>query len=137
LYGDQHSVAIWFNEDAITPAEADSFRTSSYAGSAAGGRQRTMAIVMFCPGGGSETASAQAVRSIDLNTNHARSPMAGIQRVLQAPRDFKVEKMTGEVKPGGVLSGRISGGIDTTTFAFDFELSLPTEDAAAGMSCGK
>ena len=136
LYGDQHSVAIWFNEDAITPEDADSFRTSSYAASATGGKERTMAVIMFCPGGGAELASAQAVKSIDLNTNHSRSPMAGIQRVLQAPKDFKVEKMTGEVKPGGVLSGKISGGMDKTTLTFEFDLSLPSKDAAAGMSCG-
>jgi TPR repeat protein len=137
LYGDQHSVAIWFNEDAITPQEADNFRTSSYADGTKDGKQRTMAIIMFCPGGGKETASAAAVKSIDLNTNHARSPMAGIQRVVQAPTDFKVEKMTGEVKPDGVLSGKIAGNLDKTTFAFDFELNLPAKDAAAGMSCGK
>ena len=137
LYGDQHSVAIWFNEDAITPQEAESFQTSSYASGDKGGKQRTMAIIMFCPGGGKETASAAAVKSIDLNTNHARSPMAGIQRVVQAPRDFKVEKMTGEVKPGGALSGKIAGNLDKTTFTFDFELNLPAKDAAAGMSCGK
>ena len=137
LYGDQHSVAIWFNEDSITPEEADNFRTSSYADGATGGKQRTMAIIMFCPGGGSETASAQAVQSINLNTNHSRSLLAGIQRVLREPKDFKVEKMTGELKPGGLLSGKISGGIDKTTFTFEFELSLPSKDAAAGMSCGK
>ena len=136
LYGDQHSVAIWFNEDAITPQEAESFQTSSFAGGDKGGKQRTMAVIMFCPGGGKEMASAAAVKSIDLNTNHARSPMAGIQRVVQAPRDFKVEKMSGEVKPGGALSGKIAGSLDKTTFAFDFELNLPTRDAAAGMSCG-
>jgi len=136
LYGDQHSVAIWFNEDAITSEDADSFRTSSYAATATGGKERTMAIIMFCPGGGAEKASAQAVRSIDLNTNHSRSPMAGIQRVLEAPKDFKIEKMTGDVKPDGVLSGKISGGIDKTTIAFEFELSLPSKEAAAGMSCG-
>jgi TPR repeat protein len=135
VYGDEHSVAIWFNEDAITPEEADSFRMSSYADGTTGGKQRTMAIIMFCPGGGSETASVQTVKSIDLNTNHSRSPMAGIQRELQAPKDFKVERMTGDVKPDGVLSGKISGGIDKTTFTFDFELSLPSKDAAAGMSC--
>ena len=137
LYGDQHSVAIWFNEDAITPQEAESFQTSSYADGAKGGKQRTMAIIMFCPGGGKETASAAAVKSIDLNTNHARSPMAGIQRVVQAPKDFKVEKMAGVVKPGGALSGKIAGNLDKTTFTFDFELNLPAKDAAAGMSCGK
>jgi TPR repeat protein len=137
LYGDQHSVAIWFNEDAITPQEAESFRTSSYADGAKGGKQRTMAIIMFCPGGGKETASAAAVKSIDLNTNHAKSPMAGIQRVVQAPKDFKVEKMTGEVKPDGALSGKIAGNLDKTTFTFDFELNLPAKEAAAGMGCSK
>jgi len=137
LYGDSHSVAIWFNEEAITPQEAESFQTSSYADGAKGGKQRTMATMMFCPGGGKETASAAAVKSIDLSTNHARSPMAGIQRVVEAPKDFKVEKMTGEVKPGGALSGKIAGNLDKTTFTFDFELNLPAKDAAAGMSCGK
>jgi TPR repeat protein len=137
LYGDQHSVAIWFNEDVITPQEAESFRTSSYSDGTKGGKQRTMAIIMFCPGGGKETASAAAVKSIDLNTNHARGPMSGIQRLVEAPRDFKVEKMTGEVKPGGALSGKIAGSLDKTTFVFDFELNLPTKDAAAGMDCGK
>ena len=137
LYGAQHSVAIWFNEDPITPEEADGFQMSSYADGTTGGKQRTMAIIMFCPGGGSETASAQAVQSIDLNTNHSRSPMAGMQRALQAPKDFKVERMTGAVKADGVLSGKISGGIEKTTFTFDFELNLPSKDAAAGMSCSK
>ena len=137
LYGDQHSVAIWFNEDPIAPAEAENFQLSSNADSAKGGKQRTMAIIMFCPGGGKEAAAASAVKSIDLNTNHAKSPMAGIQRVVEAPRDFKVEKMTGEIKPGGTLSGRIVGSLDKTAFTFDFELRLPTKDAAAGMSCGK
>jgi hypothetical protein len=137
LYDDQHSVAIWFNEDAIAPQEADSFQTSSYADAAKGGKQRTMAIIMFCPGGGKETANAAAVRSIDLNTNHARSAMVGIQRVVEAPNDFKVEKLTGDVKPNGVLSGRIAGKLDKTTFIFDFELNLPAKVASAGMNCGK
>ena len=137
LYGDHHSVAIWFNEDAITPQEAESFQTSSYADGTKGGKQRTMAVIMFCPGGGKETASVAAVKSIDLNTNHARSPMAGVQRVVEAPKDFKVEKMTGELKPGGALSGKIAGNLDKTTFTFDFELNLPAKDAAAGMRCGK
>jgi len=137
LYADQHSVAIWFNEEPIAPAEVENFQMSSYASGDQGGRQRTMAIIMFCPGGGKETAAASAVRSIDLNTNHARSPMAGVQRVVKAPRDFRVEKMTGQIKPGGVLSGRIVGNLDKTAFAFDFELNLPDKSAAAGMDCTK
>ena len=137
LYGDQHSVAIWFNEDPITPQEAESFQVSSSAESAKGGKQRTMATIMFCPGGGQATASPAAVKSIDINTNHAKSPLAGIQRVAEAPGDFKVEKMAGEVKPGGTLSGRIIGNLDKTAFDFDFDVNLPAKDAAAGLSCAK
>jgi len=63
--------------------------------------------------------------------------MAGIQRVVESPKDFKVEKMIGDLKPGGALSGKIVGNLDKTSFTFDFELYLPTKDAAGGMSCGK
>jgi hypothetical protein len=57
--------------------------------------------------------------------------------VVQAPKDFKVEKMTGAVKPGGVLSGRIAGKLDKTTLAFDIEMNLPAKSAAAGLDCVK
>ncbi len=137
LYSDQHSVAIWFNEDAISPAEADNFRLSSYADDNKGGKPRTLVRIMFCPGGGAATASSTAVKSIDVNTNHARSPIAGLQRVAQSPKDFKVEKMTGEIKPGSMLTGRIVGGMGKTTWIFDFDVKLPEKHAAAGMSCGK
>jgi hypothetical protein len=135
VYGDQHSVAIWFNEDPITPAEAQNFQMSSYADGAKGGKQRTMAIIMFCPGGGKETAAAAAVKSIDLNTNNAKSPLSGVQWVLESPTDFKVEKMVGEIKPGGTVSGKIVGGRNKTSFTFDFELNLPAKEAAAGLGC--
>jgi len=137
LYGDQHSVAIWFNEDAITAQEAESFQTSSYADGAKGGKQRTMLIVMFCPGGGRATASAAAVKAIDLNTNHAKAPLEGVQWVVEAPKDFKVEKMAGEIKPGALLSGKIVGNRGKTSWNLDFDVTLPAKDAAAGMACGK
>lgn len=38
LYNDQHSVAIWFNEDPITPQEVESFQVSSYASGDKGGK---------------------------------------------------------------------------------------------------
>jgi TPR repeat protein len=137
LYGDQHSVAIWFNEDPISPAESETFQLSSYVDGAKGGKQRTLVQVMFCPGGGSATASAAAVKSIDLNTNHAKSPLAGIQWVVESPKDFKVEKLSGEVKPGGRLTGKIVGNRSKTAWNLDFDVTLPAKDAAAGMSCGK
>ena len=137
LFSDQHSVAIWFNEDPITSQEAEAFQISSYASGDKGGKRRTMASIMFCPGAGQATASAAAVKSINLDTNNARSPLAGIQRVVESPKDFKVEKMTGDIKPGGTLSGKIVGSLDKTTFTFDFDLNLPAKDAAAGLTCGK
>ncbi len=137
LYGDQHSVAIWFNEDTIQPSEVESFQVSSYADGNKGGKPRTLVQIMFCPGGGAATASAAAVKSIDVSTNHARSPTAGLQRVVEAPKDFRVEKMSGELKPGAMLTGRIVGGLGKTSWVFDFDLKLPAKDAAAGMTCGK
>jgi len=137
LYGDQHSVAIWFNEEPISAAESESFQVSSYVGEAKGGKQRTQMQIMFCPGGGTATASAAAVKSIDLNTNHAKSPLLGVQWVVESPKDFKVEKMTGDVKPGGRLAGRIVGSRSKTAWNLEFDVTLPVKDAAAGMSCGK
>jgi len=137
FYGDQRSVAIWFNEDPIAPDEVKQFALSSYADGAKGGKQRTMATIMFCPGGGGEAAQAGAVKSIDLNTNHAKSAMAGVQWVVESPKDFKVEKMSGEAKPGGALAGRIVGSRGKTSFTFDFDVALPAKDAAAGMTCRK
>ena len=137
LYGDQHSVAIWFNEDPISQAESESFQLSSYVEAAKAGKQRTLVQIMFCPGGGSATASAAAVKSIDLNTNHAKSPLAGVQWAVESPKDFKVEKLTGEIKPGGRLAGKIVGSRSKTTWNLEFDVTLPAKDAAAGMSCGK
>jgi TPR repeat protein len=137
LFGDQHSVAIWFNEDPISPTEAESFQTSSYADGAKAGKQRTLATIMFCPGGSSTTASAAAVKSIELNTNHAKSALSGVQWVVASPNDFKVEKMTGDVKPGGMLTGRIVGSRGRTTWNFEFDVKLPAKDAAAGIRCVK
>jgi uncharacterized protein len=135
LYGDQHSVAIWFNEDPISPEEAESFQLSSYASDSKAGKQRTMVRIMFCPGGGSTSASPAAVKSIDLNTNHAKAGVPGIQWVVESPKDFKVDKMAGDIKPGGALTGKIVGARGKTTWNLDLDVTLPAKDAAAGLSC--
>jgi len=136
LYGDQHSVAIWFNEQPITADEVKDFESSSYAKADPGGKQRTLVQVMFCPGGGKDVANATAVKAIDFNSNHSKSPIDGVQWSLEAGKDFKVDKLGGELKPGGVLAGHISGARGKTSFVLDFDLKLPDKDAAAGLSCG-
>lgn len=135
LMQDAHSVAIWFNDDAIVADEAASFQTSSYAGDSKGGRKRTMLIAMFCPGGGGAAAAPAKLRAIDVNTNHAKSALAGIQNVFDAPKDFRVEKLAGTVEPGERLSGRIVASRGSTAFTLDFDVTLPAKDAAAGLSC--
>jgi hypothetical protein len=137
LLPDQHSVTIWFNEDAITPAERTAFETSAYAEDKKDGKPRTQLVAMFCPGGGAVQASANAVRSVDVNTNHAKAPLAGMQWVADAPKEVKVERMSGNVEPGGSLSGRIVGNHGKTSWTLDFDVALPMHEAAAGMTCGK
>jgi hypothetical protein len=141
VFPDSKSVTIWFNESPITPQERDAFQASAYADATKGGKERTMLLVAFCPGGGAAAASAGAVKSIDMGLSHAKSAMASAQWVVNAPRDFKVEKMAGEVKPGGSLSGRITGSrsVDGRPYSWDlaFDVTLPTKEAASGLGCGK
>jgi hypothetical protein len=77
------------------------------------------------------------VRAVDVSTSHAKAPMAGIQWVVEAPREVKVERMSGTIEPGGTLAGRIAGSRGKTSFTLDFDVALPTKEAAAGMTCGK
>gem|GEM_PF-4215246 len=60
----ENSVTIWFNESPITPEEREMFAMSVYPSSYHHGRERTMFVVAFCPGGGSTTASPEAVTKL-------------------------------------------------------------------------
>jgi len=132
----QHSVAVWFNEEPISAQEAKDFQTSGAVDAAKNGTQRTLVLITLCPGGGAPTASPAAVKSMSLMTNHAKSLLAGIQWNVKSPKDFKVEKLSGEVKPGGELSGKIVGKWRKTTWDLNFNVKLPATDAAQGMECG-
>ena len=141
FYPDEKSVTIWFNESPITPQEAEAFQASAYAESVKGGKERTMLLALFCPGGGKPVAAAGAVRKIDLGMSHAKSAMASAQWVIETPRDFKVEQLSGDLKPGGRLAGRITGRrtVDGRPYTWDlaFDVTLPAKEAASGMTCGK
>ena len=56
-----------------------------------------------------------------------------MQWIVEAPKDFKVEKMTGDIEPGAVLSGKIVGTRDKTSWNLDFDVTLPPN----GSGCGK
>ena len=132
---DQHSVAIWFNESPITPAEADEYATSAYTSDKKAGKERTLVRIGFCPGGGQAAANAAAVKMLELGSNHAKSVLAGLQTVLHPPADFRVERLTGSVAPGARLSGRFVGKHGSSAWTIDFDVSLPAKDSAAGLVC--
>ena len=134
------SVTLWFNESPIAPQEAEAFQASAYPSALKDGKPRTMVVAAFCPGGGQAKASAGAVKSMDVGFTHGKSAMAGAQWLIEAPKDFKVERISGEVRPGGKLSGRITGGrsSDGRPYAWDFtfDVTLPANEAASGIGCG-
>ena len=74
--------------------------------------------------------------------NHADSPLLGRQWVLQLPKDkeLKVEKLSGDLKLGGRLAGRVTGGKTSDglpySWEIEFDLPLPAKSAASGVSCG-
>lgn len=141
LYDDVtgHSVTIWFNESPITAAEKENFQMSAYASSIKDGKQRTMILSAFCPGGGDAKASPESIKSVQMDISHAKSPMVGRTWVLKAPKDIKIDKMAGDIKPGGNLSGkitlnRVSDGL-TYSIVLEFDLKLPEKSAASGLVC--
>lgn len=137
----ENSVTIWFNERPIADAEREMFAMSAYASSIHEGRERTMLLVAFCPGGGGTTAAAEKVKSFDVGLAHSKSPLAGAQWVMEAPQELRVERLEGEAVPGGRLAGRIVGGraSDGRPYRLDltFDLALPKQEAASGIACGR
>jgi hypothetical protein len=144
VFEDQHSVTLYFSDAPFTAKELDSFHVSSYATDKnEAGKPRTMMHFAFCPGGGKPAASGTAVKSVETSVNSADSFMVSRQWVFHLPKDkdnLKFEKLTGNIVPGGTISGRITGRkiSDELKYSWeaDFELTLPAKDAAAGPGCG-
>ena len=110
LYG--KSVAIWFNANPISVQEVVEFQASAEVPDKKEGKQRTLVLIKFCPGGGATKASATAVKVIDLHTNHAKSPLYGIQWTVKSPRDFKAGRsptanLLAQVVTQGMRSGEL------------------------------
>jgi hypothetical protein len=84
------------------------------------------------------------VKSVEIAFKHADAEFLGPQEqwVLNLPKDkeIKIEKLTGELKQGGTLSGKITGALNSEGKKFswdiDFEMMLPDKVAAAGPGCG-
>ncbi|HTD52907.1 MAG TPA: hypothetical protein VK780_07775, partial [Thermoanaerobaculia bacterium] len=133
----------YFTETPLSPEEAKVFQMNAYAKDTdSAGKPRTMAHLAFCPGGGKATPNAAAVKSVEMSVNHVASPFLGRQWVFELPKDkeLKIEKLSGDLKPGGRLAGRVTGGkiSDQLKYSWqiDFDLPLPDKAASAGPGCG-
>ncbi len=137
FFPDQNSVAIWFTEKPLSTEALEKFQIGSYAD-----LKGTAMSFAFCPGGGKARADPKAVKDVEAAVSHAASPMLQQSWLFQpGDKGIKIEKMSGELKPGGRLAGRItvSAKLDQGqpySWETDFDLALPARTAAAGLSCG-
>jgi hypothetical protein len=141
---DSQGLTLFFSETPIGAEEREAFEFNSYAKSTdPSGKERTMMHAAFCPGGGASVVDATKIKSVELSLNRADSPLAFRQWVFELPKDrgeLKFERLTGSLEPGGRFAGRITGGktSDGQKFSWEaeFDLTLPTRNAAAGPGCG-
>jgi len=140
---DEKGVTLFFNEDPIPAEEAAAFQWNSYPKEKdASGKPRTMMTLGFCPGGAGGAPSPGAVKSVEMSVGHSSSPMLGRQWVFDLPADkgLTIQKLSGNLKLGGRLAGKITGSkkSDGLDYSWDivFDLALPAKAAAAGPSCG-
>jgi hypothetical protein len=140
-YAGSNGVTIWFSGTPITAEERDFFHLSSSADRFKKGR--TMVQLAFCPGGGSPTPSPKTAKSLEIVFKHATVASLGPQEqwVLEPAADKRVtvERLAGDLKKGGKLSGKITGAIagQKPPFNWDleFDLTLPEKAAGAGPGC--
>ena len=140
-YAGSNGATIWFSSTPITPEERDFFQRSSSADRFKKGR--TMVQLGFCPGGGSAKPSPTTAKSVEIGFRHATVLDLGTQDqwVLEPATDkqIKVDKLSGDLKKGGKLAGKITGAIVGHKPPFDwdleFDLTLPQNEAGAGPGC--
>lgn len=139
---DNSGVTLWFTDAPISAEELSTFQWNSDAKTKyADNRMRTMLSLAFCPGGGKATPSAAAVKSVEIVANEP-APGAWQSFVFNLPGDkanLKIEKLSGDLKTGGRLAGKITGakkeGERPYSRDVDFDVALPAKAAAAGPGC--
>jgi hypothetical protein len=144
VYDSEKSVSLWFSENPIPAEEIETFHLSSYPKDRGpDNKPRTTLALGFCPGGGKAAASPGEVKTVEFNLTDASNPMVSQTWLFELPKDkdLKFEKLSGEVKPGGKLTGRASGKKkrdDGTLYDWqiDFDVTLPARAAGGGMGCG-
>jgi len=144
LYDSENSVTLYFSDTPFTSKEVEAFQESStMPDKDAAGKPRTMIHFAFCPGGGKPVINLAAVKLVEMSVDIAGSPFLGWQNTFDLPKDkdiVKIEKLSGDLKLGGKLSGRITGSrtSDGKKYSWhaDFDLTLPKKSSLAGQGCG-
>jgi len=144
VYDGQKSVSLWFSEKPIPADEIETFHISSYPKNRdADNKPRTTLALGFCQGEGKAAASPGAVKTVEFDLTDASNPMLSQTWLFDFPKDkdLKFEKLSGEVKPGGKLTGRATGKKKRDDgmlydWQIDFDVTLPARAAGGGMGCG-
>jgi hypothetical protein len=136
----EHSVLIWFTETPLSAGEEKSFQGSAFAPERdIHGKYLTMMSLAFCPGGGSSTPAPGDVKFVRVRIHTADTKLLA-HWVSDASKSQEVAagKMQGDLRPGGKLSGRMTGDGSAwgTSYSWvaDFDLRLPDESSTAGMN---
>lgn len=153
FYEGQNSLTLWFSEKPLPAETAKTFLLSAYADYSkmdASGNPQNMIGLSLCQGEGKPSLAPASVRSAEIGFSHEKSfelsqkgEWMQYQWVFELPKDsktFKVEKFSGEVKPGATISGRLvgsvaGGGGKPFSWEIDFTAKLPESTAGAGMGC--
>ena len=140
LYDTENSVTLAFSDTPFSAKETAAFQESSEMPA---GKTRTMIHFAFCPGGGKPALNPAAVKLVEMAVDVAGSPFLGWQNTFDLPKDkavVNIEKLSGDLKIGGKLSGRITGGkmSDGKKYSWDadFDMNLPKKGAFGGQGCG-
>jgi hypothetical protein len=144
LFDSENSVALYFSDSPFTSKEIEAFQESSVMPDKdAAGKPRTMIHFAFCPGGGKPIMNPAAVKLVEMSVDVASSPFLGWQNTFDLPKDkdiVKIDKLSGDLKLGGTLTGRITGGRTSDgkkySWEADFDMRLPTKSSLAGQGCG-
>ena len=143
LYESENSVTLLFSESAFTQGQLEDFQESSAPPEKdAAGKRPTAIHFSFCPGGGKPLLDPASVKLVEMSVTVASSPFLGFQSTYELPKDksiVNIEKLSGDLKLGGRLTGRISGGrmSDGKKYSWeaDFDLKLPAKAAFGGQGC--
>jgi hypothetical protein len=138
-HSSEHSVMIWYTETPLSSGEERSFQGSAFAPERdIHGKYLTMMSLQFCPGGGSSSPAPGDLKSVKIRIHTADTKLLAHWVVDASTGKVTAEKMQGDLRPGGKLSGRMTGNGASwgTTYSWvaDFDLRLPEESFTAGMN---